>query len=183
MPLSSFSESQQRQPSIPTAQARLQGLQADPRRLASAHAAHEKPVQDFSQRSCQKTCPNGPAESDDCHSVSVPLRCTPPESQSSSLHNSLPLELKKSGLETFVFFPRQILRTPRFCLRTKSLRSLCKISSSKSQKTPACCAPNPTGAMNVREQVVPRPKVSAFRPKNNIIGPKLCNRLPPSSLA
>ena len=75
----------------------------------------------------------------------------------------------KSGLETFVFFPRQILRTPRFCLRTKSLRSLCKISSSKSQKTPACCAPNPTGAMNVREQVVPRPKVSAFRPRHNII--------------
>ena len=90
---------------------------------------------------------------------------------------------RSRGLETFVFFPRQILRTPRFCLRTKSLRSLCKISSSKSQKTPACCAPNPTGAMNVREQAVPRPKVSAFRPKNNIIGPKLCNRLPPSSLA
>ena len=40
LPLSSFYESQQRQPSIPTAQARLQGLQADPRRLADATAAH-----------------------------------------------------------------------------------------------------------------------------------------------
>ena len=121
----------------------------------------------------------GRAVSEDCQPASATL-----------LHsvNPLPLitrfaRLRKYGLETFVFLLRQILRTPRFCLRTKSLRSLCKISSSKSQKTPACCAPNPTGAMNVREQVVPRPKVSAFRPKNNIIGPKLCNRLPPSSLA
>ena len=43
LPLSSFYESQQRQPSIPTAQARLQGLQADPRRLADALAAHKSP--------------------------------------------------------------------------------------------------------------------------------------------
>ena len=32
-----------RQPSILTAQARLQGLQADPRRLADALAAHKSP--------------------------------------------------------------------------------------------------------------------------------------------
>ena len=48
------------------------------------------------------------------------------------------------------FSPRQILRTPRFCLRTKSLRSLCKISSSKSQKTPAGYAPRSPQGKNDR---------------------------------
>ena len=43
--------------------------------------------------------------------------------------------------------------------------------------------PTPQGRMIAREQGVPRPKVCAFRPRHNIIGPKLCNRLPPSSLA
>ena len=84
----------------------------------------------------------GRAVSEDCQPASATL-----------LHsvNPLPLitrfaRLRKYGLETFVFFPRQILQTPRFCLRTKSLRSLCKISSSKSQKTPAGLCPSvPTG--------------------------------------
>ena len=67
-----------------------------------------------------------------------------------TFNNSLSLDLTKSGLETFVFFLRQILRTPRFCLRTKSLRSLCKISSSKSQKTPACNAPRSPQGKNDR---------------------------------
>ena len=40
LPSMSFCESHRRRPSIPTAQARLQGLQADPRRLADATAAH-----------------------------------------------------------------------------------------------------------------------------------------------
>ena len=31
------------------------------------------------------------------------------------------------------------------------------------------------GRMIAREQGVPRPKVSTFRPRHNIIGPKLCN--------
>ena len=43
-----------------------------------------KPGQDFCQASCQKTCPYGHKESEDCHSASVPLRCTPSERQSSS---------------------------------------------------------------------------------------------------
>ena len=43
-----------------------------------------KPGQDFSRTSRPKTCPNGHKESDDCHSASVPLRCTPSERQSSS---------------------------------------------------------------------------------------------------
>ena len=61
--------------------------------------------------------------------------------------------------------------------------SLIEILSSRSRKTPVGYAPNPTGAMIVREQAVPRPKVSVDRPKHNIIGSELCNRLPPSSLA
>ena len=32
------------------------------------------------------------------------------------------------------------------------------------------------GGMIAREQGVPRPKVSTFRPRHNIIGPKLCNK-------
>ena len=57
--------------------------------------------------------------------------------------NTRSARLNKSGLETFVFLLRQILRTPRFCLRPKSLRSLCKISSPESQKTPAGLCPRP----------------------------------------
>ena len=43
-----------------------------------------KPGQDFSRTSRPKTCPNGHKESDDCHSATVLLRCTPSERQSSS---------------------------------------------------------------------------------------------------
>ena len=111
-------------------------------KLSLKPTQNKTPVQDFSQQSCQKTCPNGRSG---IRRLSFCLRYSPTERQSSSIHNSLSLELNKSGLETFVCFLRQILRTPRYCLRTKSLRSLCKISSSKSQKTPACNAPNPAG--------------------------------------
>ena len=48
------------------------------------HRCTLKPSQDFCQTSCQKTWPNGHKESEDCHSASVPLRCTPSERQSSS---------------------------------------------------------------------------------------------------
>ena len=48
------------------------------------HRCTLKPGQDFSRTSRPKTCPNGHKESDDCHSASVPLRCTPSERQSSS---------------------------------------------------------------------------------------------------
>ena len=54
--------------------------------------------------------------------------------------------------------------------------SLIEILSSRSHKTPACYAPNPTGAMIVREQAVPRPMVSAFRPRHNIIRARLWNK-------
>ena len=62
--------------------------------------------------------------------------------------------------------------------------SFSKICSPRSRKTQACNAPrSPQGKIIDREQAVPRLSVSADRPKHNIIGPKLCNRLPPSSLA
>ena len=51
--------------------------------------------------------------------------------------------LNISGLETFAFLLRQILRTPRFCLRPKSLRSYARFPSSESQKTPAGVCPRP----------------------------------------
>ena len=60
------------------------------------------PVEDFSQQSCQKTCPYGQSG---IRRLSFCFRCTTTEHQSSSIHNSLSLELNKSGLETFVFFP------------------------------------------------------------------------------
>ena len=53
------------------------------------HRCTLKPGQDFSRTSRQKTCPNGHKESEDCHSASVPLRCTPSERQSSS-HQQYP---------------------------------------------------------------------------------------------
>ena len=57
------------------------------------------------------------------------------------------------------------------------LSSLIEILSSRSHKTPACNAPrSPQGKIIAREQGVSRPNVSAFRPKHNIIGPKLCNK-------
>ena len=56
--------------------------------------------------------------------------------------NTRSARLNKQRSGDFRLSPRQILRTPRFCLRTKSLRSLCKISSSKSQKTPAGLCPS-----------------------------------------
>ena len=138
LPSSSFYESRRRQPSIPTAQARLQGLQADPRRLANAHAAHKTPGKTSAGQAVRRLA----LWQSGIRRLSACIRCAPASSQSSSIHNSLSLDLTKSGLETSVFFLRQILRTPRFCLRTKSLRSLCKISSPKSQKTPAGLCPS-----------------------------------------
>ena len=123
-----------------------------------------KPGQDFSRTSRQKTCPYGPAESEDCHSASVPLRCTPSERQYSSRQQYPRLRpgyehpaaagcslqkptglfaYRSRGLETFAFLLRQILRTPRFHLRRKSLRSYARFPSSESQKTPAGQCPRP----------------------------------------
>ena len=59
LPSSSFYESRRRQPSIPTAQARLQGLQADPRRLANAHAAHKTPGKTSASTAVRRLALNG----------------------------------------------------------------------------------------------------------------------------
>ena len=104
--------------------------------------------QDFSQASCQKTCPMGRAVSEDCHSASVPLRCTPSERQSSSIHNSLRsikqiavLRLKSSSpanLADSAIFPTD-----------KISASFSKICSPRSRKTQACNAPqSPQGKNN-----------------------------------
>ena len=101
------------------------------------------------------------------HSIRTPILFTV---------NARSARLRNSGLETFAFLLRQILRTPRFCLRRKSLRSYARFPSSESQKTPAVNAPDPTRENDDREQVLPRLSRSVDRPKHNIIGPKLCNK-------
>ena len=65
--------SERTQPSIPTAQARILGQQADPQTLANPHAHIKRPAR-LQPASCQKTCPMGRKESEDCHSVSVILQ-------------------------------------------------------------------------------------------------------------
>jgi len=57
-------------------------------------------------------------------------RSVKPATASCSLQKPTGLFAYRSrGLETFDFFPRQILRTPRFCQRRKSLHLLSKFSS------------------------------------------------------
>ena len=100
-----------------------------------------------------KLCQNKSATTSSARFISTSDADKPPQKCNSRYRGLLAVKVhwtftnRSRGLETFVFFPRQILRTPRFCLRTKSLRSLCKISSSKSQKTPAGYAPDPTVVM------------------------------------
>ena len=72
------------------------------------HRCTLKPGQDFSRTSRQKTCPNGHKESEDCHSASVPLRCTPSERQSSSRQQYPRLRpgyIKKKRSGDFRLFP------------------------------------------------------------------------------
>ena len=51
-----------------------------------------------------------------------------------------------------------------------------KFPPPKAKRLQLVMPPTPQGRMIAREQVVPRPNVSAFRPRHNIIGPKLCNK-------
>ena len=50
-----------------------------------------------------------------------------------------------------------------------------KFPPPKAKRLQLVMPPTPQGRMIAREQGVPRQKVSAFRPRHNIIGPKLCN--------
>jgi len=68
------------------------------------------------------------------HSIRTPILFTV---------NARSARLRNSGLETFAFLLRQILRTPRFYLRRKSLRSYARFPSSESQKTPVGQCPRP----------------------------------------
>ena len=108
-----------------------------------------KAGQDFCQASCQKTCPYGHKESEDCHSASVPLRCTPSERQSSSRQQYPRLRpgyIKEKRSGDFRLF--------RFAPKSKDSSLLC---------------PKPTGAIIDRELAVPRLSISADRPKYNTI--------------
>ena len=96
-----------------------------------------KPGQDFCQASCQKTCPYGHKESEACHSVSVPLRCTPSERQSSS-HQQYPrlrpgyIKEKRSG--DFRLSPPANLANSAILPTAKISTFLCKISLLRKSK-------------------------------------------------
>ena len=110
-----------------------------------------KPGQDFCQASCQKTCPYGHKESEDCHSASVPLRCTPSERQSSSRQQYPRLRpgyIKEKRYGDFRLSPPANLANSAILPTAKSLRSYARFTSSESQKTPAGQCPGPTGEDN-----------------------------------
>ena len=134
-----------------------------------------KPGQDFSRTSRQKTCPNGHKESEDCHSASVPLRCTPSERQSSSRQQYPRLrpgyrKEKRSG--DFRLSPPANLANsailPTDKITTFFMQNFL-LQKPKDSSWSMPLGPH-RGRMITREQVVPRPKVSAFRPRHNIIG-------------
>ena len=112
-PSSSFYESRRRQPSIPTAQARLQGLQADPRRLANAHAAHKTPGKTSASTAVRRLALWGRAVSEDCQAASATL-----------LHSVNPLpfitrsaRLNKQRSGDLSLLSPRISEIPRFCQR------------------------------------------------------------------
>ena len=108
-----------------------------------------KPGQDFSRTSRQKTCPNGHKESEDCHSASVPLRCTPSERQSSSRQQYPRLrpgyrKEKRSG--DFRLSPPANLANSAILPTAKISTFLCKISLLRKSKDSSLLCPSiPTG--------------------------------------
>ena len=112
-----------------------------------------KPGQDFSRTSRQKTCPYGHKESEDCHSASVPLRCTPSERQSSS-HQQYPrlrpgyIKEQRSG--DFRLSPPANLANSAILPTAKISTFLCKISLlRKSKDSSWSMPPTPQGRMTV----------------------------------
>ena len=95
LPSSSFYESRRRQPSIPTAQARLQGLQADPRRLANAHAAHKTPGKTSAGQAVRRLALMGRGVSEDCQAASAAL--LHPVNPLPSITRSARLNKQRSG--------------------------------------------------------------------------------------
>lgn len=124
LPSSSFYESRRRQPSIPTAQARLQGLQVDPRRLANAHAAHKTPGKTSVSTAARRLALMGRAVSEDCQAASAML--LHPVNPLPFITRSARLNKQRSG--DLSLPPPRISEIPRFCQRTKSLHLLSKFS-------------------------------------------------------
>ena len=133
-----------------------------------------KPGQDFCQASCQKTCPNGHKESEDCLSASVPLRCTPSESQSSTRQQYPRLRpgyIKEQRSGDFRLFPPANFANSAILPTDKISTFLMQnFLPQKAKRLQLVMPLGPhRGRMIAREQVVPRPKVSALRPRHNII--------------
>ena len=110
-----------------------------------------KPGQDFCQASCQKTCPYGHKESEDCHSASVPLRCTPSERQSSSRQQYPRLRpgyIKEKRSGDFRLSPPANLANSAILPTAKISTFLCKISLlRKSKDSSWSMPPTPQGRM------------------------------------
>ena len=128
-----------------------------------------KPGQDFCQASCQKTCPYGHKESDCCHyasaSSSIMSTILPPIT-------SPPLarmcKEKRSG--DFRLFPPANFANSAILPTDKiSTFFMQNFLLQKPKDSSLLCPLTPTGGNIDSEQAVPRPKVSEFRPKNNLI--------------
>ena len=134
LPSSSFYESRRRQPSIPTAQARLQGLQVDPRRLANAHAAHKTPGKTSVSTAARRLALMGRA-------VSEGIRPLHFYNSLRSVKQTAVWRLESSSPENFgdsAILPKD-----------KISASLIEILSARSHKTPAVYAPlSPQGKNN-----------------------------------
>ena len=85
LPSAPFYESHRRQPSIPTARARIWGLQADPQTLAEPHAQ----IKHLSRLQPGKPSEDLPYGQSGIRRLPACLRYAPASSQSSSIHNSL----------------------------------------------------------------------------------------------
>ena len=109
--------------------------------------------------------------------LSACIRCAPASSQSSSIHNSL-RSVKQTAvwrLSSFSFAKFCELRD--FAYGQNLFVLYAKFPPQKAKRLQLVMPPTPQGRMIAREQVVPRPKVSASRPRHNIILNNLCKKL------
>ena len=131
-----------------------------------------KPGQDFCQASCQKPCPNGHKETESCLSISashslhsyIKSRILPPITSPPSARMC---KEKRSG--DFSLFPPANFANSAILPTAKISTFFMQNFLPRKPKDSSLLCPNPTGENIDREQAVPRPKVSEFRPKNNII--------------
>ena len=141
LPSSSFYESRRRQPSIPTAQARLQGLQADPRRLANAHAAHKTPGKTSASTAVRRLALWGRAVSEDCQAASAAL--LHPVNPLPSITRSARLNKQRSG-DLSLHSPENF-GDSAILPKAKSLHLLSKFSPPEVIRLQLVYAPHPTG--------------------------------------